>query len=56
MNQILEIVFRKEAKIGDLKYLFKLFIIIIILCILNPEVWLVLVGVILYFIFLHISS
>ena len=49
MNQILEIVFPRNPKIGDLKFLFKLFIILIILSILNPEVWVVLLGIIVYF-------
>ncbi len=49
MNQILEFMFKREPETGDLKYLFKILFIIIILCILNPEVWVVLVGGVLYF-------
>jgi hypothetical protein len=47
MKQILEIVFRREPEIYDLKYLFKIFFILIILSILNPGV--VLLGAIVYF-------
>ena len=48
MIQILEIVFPRNPKIGDLNFLFKVFIILIILSILNPEVWVVLLGGIVY--------
>ena len=48
MNQILEFIFRREAEIGDLKYLFKIFFILILLAIINPELWVVLLGGILY--------
>jgi len=47
MKQILEIVFRREPEIYDLKYLFKIFFILIILSILNPGV--ILLGGIVYF-------
>ena len=50
MNQILEFVFPRKANINDLKYLFKVFIFFILLAILNPEVWLVLLGGIVYLI------
>ena len=49
MNQILEFMFRRDPEIYDLKYLFKIFFILIILAIINPEVWVVLVGGFLYF-------
>ncbi len=49
MKQILEIVFRREPKIYDLKYLFKIFFILIILSILNPGVVVLLGGGIAYF-------
>jgi hypothetical protein len=51
MNQILEFIFRRDPEIGDLKYLFKIFFILILLAILNPEVWVVLLGGIIYYIF-----
>jgi hypothetical protein len=47
-------VFRRDP--GDLKYLFKIFFILIILAILNPEVWVVLVGGLIYFIFNVVCS
>jgi hypothetical protein len=56
MIQILEIVFPRKANIGDLKYLFKIFSILILLAIINPEVWVILLGCISYFIYLYISS
>jgi hypothetical protein len=60
MNQILEFMFRRDPEIGDLKYLFKIFFILIILAIINPEIWVVLVGGLLYFTYhfvrSHISS
>ena len=46
MNQILEFVFRREP--GEFKYLFKIFFILVILAIINPEVWVVLLGGFLY--------
>jgi ABC-type bacteriocin/lantibiotic exporter with double-glycine peptidase domain len=49
MNQILEFVFPRKANISDLSFLFKVFFILIILAIINPEVWVVLLGVLLYF-------
>jgi hypothetical protein len=56
MNQILDFVFRREPEIYDLKYLFKIFFILIILCIINPEVWIVLVGGLLYFTYHFVRS
>ena len=59
-TQILEFMFRRDPEIGDLKYLFKIFFILIILAIINPEIWVVLVGGLLYFTYhfvrSHISS
>jgi hypothetical protein len=49
MNQILEIVFPRKANISDLNFLIKIFFILILLAILNPEVWVVLLVGILYF-------
>ena len=49
MNQILEFVFKREAELVDLKYLFKIFFILILLSIVNPELWVVLLGGFLYF-------
>jgi hypothetical protein len=48
MNQILEFIFRRDP--GDLSFLFKIFFILILLAIINPEVWVVLVGGLIYFI------
>jgi hypothetical protein len=48
MNQILEIVFPRKAKLNELSFLFKVFILFVLLAIINPEVWVVLLGGILY--------
>ena len=56
MNQILEIVFPRKVNFNDLSFLFKIFFILILLAIINPEVWVVLVGGILYFTFHFVRS
>jgi len=56
MIQILEIVFPRKVDFNDLSFLIKVFFILILLAIINPEVWIVLVGCILYFIIKMIVS
>ena len=60
MNQILEFAFPRKVNFNDLSFLIKVFVILILLAIINPEVWVVLLGVVLYFtshfVRSHISS
>jgi hypothetical protein len=41
-------VFPRKAKLNELSFLFKVFILFVLLAIINPEVWVVLLGGILY--------
>jgi len=51
MNKILEFVFPRKANISDLSFLIKVFFFIIILAIINPDLWIVLLGGFLYLLF-----
>ena len=60
LTQCVEFAFPRKANISDLSFLIKVFVILILLAILNPEVWIVLLGGLLYFtshfVRSHISS
>ncbi len=55
MNQILELIFRRDSEIGDLKTIFRIILILTLLAIINPKLWVVLLGILTYLSFFQAS-